>query len=660
MCYVTDPDSFSSCDITDFSDPVCVRLNVESMNEHLTYYHDRSVLATLVQGADIGAHQASVHIRQTFTSNHGTADQAADEIAQTIEADLKGFGDGHPFVRVFDMDTEAPPGTDVKTHKMAATDKKSLAKLARAVDRSEAQALLGEDMVDDEAKRRLDDMKFGFAPVNEAIPVALMMVLSLSSVMMVAKLVHKLRKKYPTAILTAGKVDLRHGYKHIRVMPKYIRYMVFFWAGLFYAHLCLPFGLRPACHIFARFTNAITWVLNKLSRVPINNRTDFRRALRALQVRGKISNRSQQRYYVFSFVDDFLILAISPALYEEGRRVFLWLGEEWGFVVNKKKLAIEGSGGPRCIWLGLQFRLRTGVLAFDSVRRKYLLLYVTRILTAVQTSDSAVLNELLGTRRLWNRLIGFLLNASITTTMGRLYVNALLGCLRKGQLIPDADATAELIMWADILREGSGVAFERLCRPIWLQSADRCFPLFSDAARNPDDPTAGFGAFLVVECFVFYIHGTWNDIEKFFHINELETVGVAIASELFGRAVPAVRAVALQPITVSSEAARAIAPPLFKVHADNATTVTVFSDQKTVSADVARVARVAHKQLCIQGTAVWASHIAGVKNVGADHLSRGRIQEFLAWCNANLPSFTPIQLHIPLWTRRRYSARAWP
>ena len=127
--------------------------------------------------------------------------------------------------------------------------------------------------------------------------------------------------------------------------------------------------------------------------------------------------------------------------------------------------------------------------------------------------------------------------------------------------------------------------------------------------------------------------------------------------EVFG-SLPAMRAIALHPIAPSIEPSRALVPPAFVIQSDSTTAVAALGPGRTRSAQCARIAREAHLHYCRKGIAAWTCHVPGVKNVGADHLSRGRLRAFLSWVATNLPSYPrPVQLLVPLWTRRRYLPR---
>ena len=644
------------------ANPVCSRIDAVAMERDLTFYFDRGVLDVVVEGADIGARAASVGLPQLGIRNHRSATENAAAITKTLEEDLRGFDDdGVPFTRPYSIKTEGVG----KQHPVGATDKKNLQKLHAMLSREEADALAAAAEPDEDLdsaasseKRRIDDMSHDEpSSVNSAIPLCTMMVLVMATVMDMARLIHRVMKaSVHTTKMFMGKVDLKHGYKHVRVMPGQEKYMLFLWMGVLYCHLCLPFGLRPACHIFARLTNAVTWVMNKLSRIPILSRADFDRALHALTVSGAINNRTPQRYFVHSFVDDFGILARTLALFSEGRQVLLWLLERWGLMANLKKLAIEGVGSTKCVWLGLLFNLTSpGYLRFDPLRRKMLCRYLNSVVGATNTGDRQAIRQLLGTRRKWNRLLGYLIHASITMTMARLHLNGLLADMRAGARVPSAACVADLLFFRDALAAGSGIALARLCQPIWLQRDP--FPFFCDAARDPSDPSSGFGAFLVTKEHIFFIAGTWEGFEKHLHINVLETAVMAMAIEIFG-SLPVMRAIALHPIAPSVEPSRAMVPPAFLVQSDNTTAIAALGPGRTRSERCARIAREAHMHYCRRGIAAWTSHVPGIKNIGADHLSRGRIRAFLSWASAHLPSFpAPVQLLVPIWTRRRYLPR---
>ena len=180
-------------------------------------------------------------------------------------------------------------------------------------------------------------------------------------------------------VLWATSLDVTDAFLSVPIHPDLQIYFVFVLDGIVYMFQKMPFGLTTAPWLFTRVMKPVKKFL-----------------------RGKGVSLS-------SFLDDFLILAITKALAELHtswtQRLLEWLG----FSINLEKSSVIPL--QRIEYLGLLLNLRTLTLALPAEK-------VQSLLSRCQTSFSS--SEM--TRRELERLVGFLNFAAPSLEYGRLHL----------------------------------------------------------------------------------------------------------------------------------------------------------------------------------------------------------------------------------------------
>ena len=64
-----------------------------------------------------------------------------------------------------------------------------------------------------------------------------------------------------------SKVDIKHAFRLIPVMPSNWKLLGYFWEGYYFIDVRLPFGLRSSPGIFNRFADLICWVLRTVFKL---------------------------------------------------------------------------------------------------------------------------------------------------------------------------------------------------------------------------------------------------------------------------------------------------------------------------------------------------------------------------------------------------------
>jgi len=189
--------------------------------------------------------------------------------------------------------------------------------------------------------------------------------------------------KFVTRVMWAASLDVTDAFLSVPIHPDFQKYFCFLMDGEIFMFLRLPFGLTTA-----------PWAFTRVMR-PIKG---------CLRLRG---------VFVTSYLDDFLVLAVTRALCALHsawtEKLLIWLG----FDINYPKSSLVPSQSIE--YLGILLNLRTLTLALPSDK-------VSRILALCQES-SRVMET---TRRELEALVGLLNFAHPILSLGRMWLQPLI------------------------------------------------------------------------------------------------------------------------------------------------------------------------------------------------------------------------------------------
>ena len=329
--------------------------------------------------------------------------------------------------------------------------------------------------------------------------------------------------------------------------------------------ISLAFGGRSSPIIYCMFSNAI------------------RDALR----RGKTG--LSLVLFIVQYVDDSGILGTKGGKYDCQTAVdtLVQALQDCGFKVQPAKFEAEGAPSRQQVFLGIMV---------DLIRMEYRVpedkLQRARSLAREwRHRKSGVVRDLLS-------VIGTLGFCASVIRPGRLFLRRLYdltgGVPVHKHVHLTREARLDLAWWANVLDWHNGVA------AIPTERARTCVDL--DMATDASD--IGYGGYWGNE----YFHGVWEHGEELHSINIRELYAIVVAVELWGERWRGKRVI---------------------LHSDSQVSVDVITNWSAARGLLCRVLRRLHFAMARAGCEVVVKHVAGVDNVGSDHLSRDRVHEFL-------------------------------
>ena len=133
----------------------------------------------------------------------------------------------------------------------------------------------------------------------------------------------------------AATFDLSKAYYHVPINPKYKKFFSFKFQSDFYNFNSMPFGLSTAPYIFSKFISPVLEYLRKNFNIQI-----------------------------FSYIDDFLLLAKSADQLKLNINISLELFKSLGFLINFEKSIITPS--TKITFLGVKFDLKNNKMSNTS------------------------------------------------------------------------------------------------------------------------------------------------------------------------------------------------------------------------------------------------------------------------------------------------------
>ena len=414
--------------------------------------------------------------------------------------------------------------------------------------------------------------------------------------------------------------------------------MAFRIAGMVFTHLCPAFGLGPAALFFSRLvTGPVVFLLNRLAMFKIQSVADFDSAMRAIGSRQ--SNHLHARWSAFGYIDDYRALAVNDDrhLIDEAFLVWTLLFRRWNLPRNEKKFLRGGTPSPTGTWLGWEYHLGPGdkkMLMTADYTAKVLVLLRRIAHEWALPQHQRRWRPVLFFRAQWDSLVGLLLRACEGVLFGRLNVGAILkGRRRLGP--PRADAMAEILnFWLPVFVRNAGAPIVTALDPDfrWLGPRLR---YWTDAAL--DESFAGWGWWIRGAIgTIYYDFGEFPaEVRAAADINALETATAIFAfdtinrHDLLGDCPTASHGGQQHP---SSNAA---VKGVLHGKTDNTAAVAAIARGRADNDTVRALARRLQSLQGLWKTAAESSHVPGVSNQPADHLSRGRLAAFFASFPAN-------------------------
>jgi hypothetical protein len=301
------------------------------------------------------------------------------------------------------------------------------------------------------------------------------------------------------------------------------------------------------------------------------------------------------------YLDDFL--SIEPGLdrTDLAVRSLCALFSELGLPVNIKKLRLEGAASTSITFLGVRLDTVHMELSLDPDR-----------LAAILTELRYWTNKTVASIREISSLVGVLSFASYVIAPGRLYMSRLIAqqrtgkagtANRYGRVVTLSPAfQADVQWWLSVMPAWNG----RAMIPASVPSTAPHLRLETDASDW------GYGGC----CGNIYFSGAWTAEQRTWSINARELAAVVLAFVLFG-------------------------PEFHRSHiailCDNMVAVRFLTAGHGRCPLMNGFMRALHVSQVAHDFFYTATHLAGVLNISADHLSRNRVADYLA-----LPSASPL------------------
>ncbi len=373
-----------------------------------------------------------------------------------------------------------------------------------------------------------------------------------------------------------AKIDLEAAYRQFPLRPADWWQFGYFIDGRYYLDTRLPFGLSTAPSHFSRITRAVCWRMH------------------------------QAGYGCIGYLDDFLVVESSRERAAAGVAFLLALLQRWGLPISERKFAVEGEPTTEIIFLGV---------LIDSVRLELRL--DPERMQAIHTELSVWEGRKFATVRQISSLVGVLAFAARVIGPGRLYMSRLIEALRVGGSGPlrydrrrelSKGFHSDLSWWTTMMSRWNGVS---VLTPM-LPSTDPRFVIYTDASDW------GYGAW----CSQSYIFGPWpTEWLRTTPIHVREMAAVVIAFWAFGD-------------SWTGSHVR------LSVFSDNDAVVQALSSGRAFDDRLNALLRALHV-LQTQGRFHFSTtHIEGLRNVGADALSRNNLSLFLS----AVTPFCPVQV----------------
>ena len=348
----------------------------------------------------------------------------------------------------------------------------------------------------------------------------------------------------------AATIDLSDAYFHIPIHPSARKYLRFYLDGQVWQFRALPFGLSSAPFLF-------TWMVRVLRKTLRTHGIQFH-----------------------TYLDDWILHHTDRAKLERQVDLTVKLASIMGFRINLKKSNLVPAQNFQ--YLGMEFSLDRHMV-FPPLDKCHTL---QALIQPIMTTGSA-------TAAKWGTLIGKMTFLSTLIPRGRLHLRPLQHNLKtqwnfnwrnRHQVIRlSKDAFKTLKWWVTLknLRQGTP-----------LQTSPPTLQLFTDACLD------GWGAHLGTQM----VSGTWTDVQKSWHINQLELQAVILAINHF------------QDVLRNQ---------VVLIATDNSTTLSYIRKQGgTKSYSLNILTTQLFKLASRLNLTLHGRHIPGRKNVLADQLSR--------------------------------------
>ena len=277
----------------------------------------------------------------------------------------------------------------------------------------------------------------------------------------------------------ATSLDITDAFLSVWMHPIFQRYLCFVLGGTVYMFRRLPFGLTTA-----------PWAFSRLMR-PIKH-----------CLRGR-------RVHVNSFIDDFIILALSKA---QGSLHTLWTENllRWlGFNINESK----SVGTPLQVteYLGVQLNLRTLTLALPLEKVNLILARTSQVSSSPST-----------TRRQLESLVGLLNFAAPLLPLGRLYLAPIIIWMNSHTVPLTRDQSTPV-------DASLRTALKPFLNRIYLVDHVSCHPPSPSLDLQTDASDYGWSGVIDGH----RVRGYWTPLESSAHINVREMKGLFNALKFF-------------------------------------------------------------------------------------------------------------------------------
>jgi hypothetical protein len=428
------------------------------------------------------------------------------------------------------------------------------------------------------ARRRISDMSFpAHHSVNDGIDCSQLPALRYASVQDVADIL-RVHHAAGGGPMFMAKVDLEAAYRQFPLRPADRWQFGYFVDGRYYLDTRLPFGLSTAPSHFSRITRAICWLMRRAG------------------------------YTCIGYLDDFLMIEATRERTEAAVAFLLALLERLGLPVSQRKLAAEGTPANHMIFLGILVDADKLELRLDNSR-----------LSSIRAELAIWLGRRSATIRQIASLVGVLAFAARVIGPGRLYMSRLIQALRSGRRGPirydrqiglSAEFLADLAWWSAVMPDWNGVSILSPVAP----STDPRYVIHVDASDW------GYGGW----CSTGYFYGPWpSDFWRSVPIHLREMAAMVLAVLAFGSDWPGVHVV-------------------LSFFSDNDAVVHTLSNGfARVDPRLNALMRMLHLLQTRHSFAFATRHIAGLRNVAADALSRNNVSLFLV----TVAPLCPVQVH---------------